>query len=226
MDQDLRLKIIRTNRRTLALEIAPDGTVLVRGPRYLPEAALRAFARSKRDWIEKQLHQRAAHPAYVLEEGALLPLYGEQIRVHLDPDVTRTNFRDGTLVLPGGDGEKALAGAENFYRRQARKVFEERLAHYAPILGVVYASLAVTGAKTRWGSCSQKGEIRLNWRLLLGKREWLDYVVVHELAHRKQMNHSPAFWALVESVLPDYRVRKKELNQHQGELWLCIACGS
>lgn len=226
MEQAGRIKIIRTNRRTLALEIAPDGTVLVRGPRYLPEAALRAFARSKRDWIEKQLHQRAAHPAHVLKEGALLPLYGEQIRVHLDPASARSRFQRGVLTLPGAEPEGQLAGAENFYRRQARKVFEERLAHYAPILGVAYASLAVTGAKTRWGSCSQKGEIRLNWRLLLGKPEWLDYVVVHELAHRKQMNHSPAFWALVESVLPDYRVQKKELNQHQGELWLCIACGS
>ena len=226
MDQGLRLQIIKTNRRTLALEIAPDGTVLVRGPRYLPEAALRAFALSKRDWIEAQLDQRAAHPAHVLKDGAILPLYGDQIRVHLDPAAARSRFQRGVLTLPGAESERQLAAAEGFYRRRAREIFQDRLAHYAPILGVKHETLTVTGAKTRWGSCSQKGDIRLNWRLLLGKPEWLDYVVVHELAHRKQMNHSPAFWALVESVLPDYRVRKKELNQHQGELWLCIACGS
>ena len=223
MEQAGRLKIIKSNRRTLALELAPDGTVLVRGPRYLPEAAFRAFALSKKDWIQAQLEKRAAHPPLVLEDGACLPLYGASIRVALDPAASRTRFSGSVLTLPGKTAAACLAGAEGFYRRRAREIFASRLAHYGAQMGVAHTGLAVTGAKTRWGSCNQKGKIRLNWRLLLGDPAWLDYVVVHELAHRKQMNHSPAFWAEVERILPDYKIRRNELNQHQGELQLCTA---
>ena len=101
---------------------------------------------------------------------------------------------------------------EALYREQARARISERAAWFARIMGVSYGRITIRAAKTRWGSCSAKGNLNFHWKLILMPEEVLDYVVVHELAHRKQMNHSPAFWAEVEKVLPDYRERRRWLK--------------
>lgn len=101
---------------------------------------------------------------------------------------------------------------EALYREQARARISERVAWFARIMGVSYGRITIRAAKTRWGSCSAKGNLNFHWKLILMPEEVLDYVVVHELAHRKQMNHSPAFWAEVEKVLPDYRERRRWLK--------------
>ncbi len=97
-------------------------------------------------------------------------------------------------------------------KKLARKVFAERCQLFAERMGVTYGTISVREQKTRWGSCSAKGNLNFNWKLVLMPDEVLDYVVVHELAHRKEMNHSPAFWALVERVIPDYRVQRAWLK--------------
>ncbi len=103
---------------------------------------------------------------------------------------------------------------EAFYRRAARKKIIERTAWYAKIMGVTYGRISIRAAKTRWGSCSGEGNLNFHWKLILMPPEILDYVVVHELAHRKQMNHSPLFWAEVEKVLPDYKARRAWLKEN------------
>ncbi|MGQ9724429.1 MAG: M48 metallopeptidase family protein, partial [Tepidimonas sp.] len=99
-------------------------------------------------------------------------------------------------------------------RAQARLRFAARIAHYAPLLAVRVAALRVSSARTRWGSASTRGTISLNWRLVCLPGELLDYVVVHELAHLREMHHGPAFWALVGSVLPDYADRRAALRRY------------
>lgn len=101
---------------------------------------------------------------------------------------------------------------ENKYRRMARERLGQRTAYFARLMGVSYGRITVRAAKTRWGSCSSQGNLNFHWKLVLMPPEVLDYVVVHELAHRKEMNHSPAFWAEVARVLPDYRERRKWLK--------------
>ena len=103
---------------------------------------------------------------------------------------------------------------ERAYRRQAKARLEERAAYFASRMGVSYQRISVRAAKTRWGSCSAKGNLNFHWKLILMPPQVLDYVVVHELAHRKEMNHSPAFWAEVEKILPDYRERRKWLKTY------------
>lgn len=103
---------------------------------------------------------------------------------------------------------------EQAYRRQAKARLEERAAYFASRMGVSYQRISVRAAKTRWGSCSAKGNLNFHWKLILMPPQVLDYVVVHELAHRKEMNHSPAFWAEVEKILPDYRERRKWLKTY------------
>ena len=98
-------------------------------------------------------------------------------------------------------------------RELARQRITRRVEYFAPLVGVTYNRIFIKEQKTRWGSCSSLGNLNFNWKLILLNEEVLDYVVVHELAHRKQMNHSPTFWAEVERVLPDYRERRRRLKE-------------
>lgn len=103
---------------------------------------------------------------------------------------------------------------ESRYRRMAREKLQQRTAYFARIMGVSYGRITIRAAKTRWGSCSGRGNLNFHWKLILMPPEVLDYVVVHELAHRKEMNHSPAFWAEVAKILPDYQERRKWLKTY------------
>ena len=113
--------------------------------------------------------------------------------------------------------KKAL---EQRYRQAAKEYFPSRVAYYEQIIGVTHASIRIRDQKTRWGSCSSKGNLNFNWRLMLAPPRVLDYVVVHELCHRKEMNHSKAFWDAIETVLPDYVQLRKWLKDNGGKLTL------
>ena len=104
------------------------------------------------------------------------------------------------------------------YRQAAKEYIPKRVAYYAQLLDVTYATISIRDQKTRWGSCSSKGNLSFSWRLILAPPKVLDYVVVHELCHRKEMNHSPRFWALVESMIPDYKTHRKWLKENGEKL--------
>lgn len=108
------------------------------------------------------------------------------------------------------------------YIAVARDIFTKKAAYYARIMNVAYGRISIREQKTRWGSCSSKGNLNFNWRLIFAPEEVLDYVVVHELAHRREMNHSKAFYAIVESVLPDYRSPRRWLREHGHSLWEAV----
>ena len=97
-----------------------------------------------------------------------------------------------------------------------------RAAYYAPLIGVTYGRITIRNQTSRWGSCSSKGNLNFNWRLIFAPEEVVDYIVVHELAHRKEMNHSRAFYNVVASVLPDYKVQEKWLKENGEKLWNCV----
>ncbi len=171
-------RILRSRRRTLSLEITPAGEVLIRAPLRLSNAAIRAFAASKGDWIARHLALREERKA------------------------------------AASDQPRLSAGEAEALRERAKELFPRRAAHYAPLLGVDYGRITVRGQHSRWGSCSAKGNLNFNFLLLLAPPEVLDYVVVHELCHRKEMNHSPRFWTLVESQVPDWRSCRAWLREH------------
>lgn len=113
-----------------------------------------------------------------------------------------------------------LSGAERRrYMQLARDIFTQKTAYYAAVMHVTYGRITIREQKTRWGSCSSAGNLNFNWRLIFAPEPVIDYVVVHELAHRKEMNHSPAFYAIVQSVLPDYKTQQKWLRDHGASLW-------
>lgn len=172
------IKIIRSNRRTISLEITKEGTVQVRAPYGVLEAEIFQFVNSKQDWIEKHLQK--------IQEKIERTTSFEQLSYEQIQELAQ----------------------------QALKVLPKRTAYYAKIMGVNYGRITIRNQKTRWGSCSSKGNLNFNCMLMLMPPEIQDYVVVHELCHRKEMNHSAKFWAEVEKVLPDYKERRKWLKEN------------
>ena len=170
----LEIKVIRSGRKSISIQVDSRGQVTVRAPYRAPMEDIEQFVEKKRAWIEK--HVKAAQ-----EEGA-------------DPPLTIADLH--------------ALGAE------AMRVIPERVRYYAPLVGVTYGNITIRSQKTRWGSCSASGNLNFNCLILLAPPEVLDYVVVHELCHRKQMNHSPLFWAEVERVLPDYKASVRWLKQN------------
>lgn len=224
----------RSQRRTIGLSVGPEG-LSVRAPRWTPMAEVEALLHDKAVWVIDKL-QRARERAGALAQartvwanGAELAFLGQRVRLQLDP---AHGFAQVGAVLepPASEAPERVAtlrlglahsaseiqirdAAQAWLVRQAKRVFAERLDHFAPQLGVRYTQMRLSSASTRWGSASANGTIRLNWRLIHLKMEMVDYVVVHELSHLRHMDHSPQFWAVVAGVLPDHRQRRQALRQ-------------
>ena len=170
----MEYRILRSSRKTIAIQITPEGEVLVRCPNRMPKWQIQQFVDSKKTWIEAHLQKITTRPAA--------------------PKLTQQEL-------------KALA-------KQAAEDLSKRVARFAPLVGVSWGRITIRCQRTRWGSCSGKGNLNFNCLLMLSPEEVRDYVVVHELCHRKQMNHSPRFWAEVAAILPDYPSRKKWLKDN------------
>ena len=183
---NLAITVIRSRMRTLALEIRPDCTVVVRAPLSCPDAEIRRFVSLKESWILS----------------------------HLEKMRSETGLSGRDSAAPARFSREELeALAED-----AMKDLPERCAKYAPLVGVRYGRVTIRNQKTRWGSCSAAGNLNFNCLLMMAPPEVRDYVVVHELCHRKELNHSARFWSEVEHVLPDYKERRKWLKDHGNAL--------
>ena len=126
--------------------------------------------------------------------------------------------RAARLVVGGASPEAASGAIDRWYRREARRRITAAVAREAGRLGVEHTSIAIRDQRTRWGSCSRRGTLSFNWRLVIAPVEVLDYVVIHELCHLRELNHSKAFWRLVDEALPNWREQRRWLNEHGPEL--------
>ena len=179
------ITVIRSARKTVGLEIKPNGQIILRAPLAMTETQMRQFLSEKEAWLKKHL--------LIFKDKQ-----SKRTETSTQPRLTEADIR-------------ALAD-------RALTEIPPRVAYYAKIIGVTYGRITIRNQTTRWGSCSSKGNLNFNCLLMLAPSEIADYTIVHELCHRKEMNHSAAFWALVESVMPDYRDRVKWVNEHGGEI--------
>lgn len=225
----------RARRRSIGFSVGPDG-LSVRAPSWVTLGAVDSALREKSDWILRKLgearerQQRMEGGRIVWAHGAVLPYLGEPLTVVLDPShgfagkggalVTATDQPSLHVGLPHSASPAQIRDAvQAWLMRDARRHFTERLDHFAPLLGVRWASLRLSSANTRWGSAKADGSIRLNWRLLHYRPAIIDYVVAHELAHLRVMDHSPRFWDTVATVVPDYAQLRSRLRDEPAPLW-------
>jgi predicted metal-dependent hydrolase len=207
---------VRARRRTVTILIE-RARVEVRSPRWTPIAEIEAFLREKERWIRRRIEETRRQPApFVWREGERLPLLGEALRIELSSftDGVRRAGQSIEVGLPRGCAAARLRTAVlEWLKSEAKRVFLERVALLAPRLAVPAPELKLSNARTQWGSCNARGRVRLNWRLVHLPLTLVDYVVAHELAHLRELNHSPRFWALVGSLCPGYALARRELER-------------
>ena len=185
LDDKTHIEVIRSKRKTLAIEIRPDMRVVVRAPEKIPQNEIIKFVEEKQNWIKKHL-----------------------VQMYFKAEEMKKQKKEPALT--NADIEKLC--------QKALSVIPDKVKYYAEIMGVTYGRITIRNQKTRWGSCSSKGNLNFNCLLMLMPDKVLDYVVVHELCHLKQMNHSKKFWKEVERYMPDYKNYKKWLNENGGAL--------
>lgn len=189
--EQIEVNIIRSKRRTLGLEVKYDGTVTARVPMRASRKIIEEFIQEHEPWIMRKRREWSGAGSS-----------GEQAK-------------NGQNGFQSTDSEKVLPAVETKEgKAKIRHLIEEKVMYYAKLMGVTYNRITMRNQKTRWGSCSSQGNLNFNNRLLFVPEELMEYVVVHELAHRKQMNHSKAFWNEVEKYLPDYKERRARLREY------------
>lgn len=218
MDVPISYRVKRSAGRKVRILIRPNGEVEVRAPGWVPEEYIDGVVKGKAEWIrqslEKVRHNQELRSKFVFDSARFL---GKQYPVHKSKD-QRTDFDGKRFRVQGQTADEMRQALSKWYRKAAREIFEERVAHYATRMGVTPAGVRVNGAKTRWGSCSEKGNINLCWKLVMAEGHLIDYIVIHELAHLKEMNHSEEFWALVAEWCPDYKACRQELKVFQAAI--------
>jgi predicted metal-dependent hydrolase len=176
--------IIRSSRKTLSLQMKPDGHLVVRAPHRTSDRQIRQFVENNSAWIQK--HRE------------LIEQRRRQEEMNPPPAITKETLER--------------------LRSLASETIPPRVSYYANLMGVSYGRITIRAQKSRWGSCSAKGNLNFNCLLMLTPPEVQNYVIVHELCHRKQMNHSPAFWREVEQIMPEYRRHRLWLKKNGGAL--------
>jgi len=223
-DHFLEYRLARSKRRTIGFLIDEDG-LRVTAPKWVTVAEIENAIRDKQRWILTKLAERRERSARRLQphmqwcDGATLPYLGNDITLRiLAAQATGVTYnaetRELTVSLPPEAGEQQLKDrVQGWLQLEAKRVFAERLPVYAEKLGVTYHSFALSSATTQWGSCTVEGKIRLNWRLIHFALPMIDYVIAHELSHLREMNHSPRFWATVQSIFPEFEMAKRVLRE-------------
>lgn len=227
--QLLEYALRRSQRRSIGFLIDDHG-LRVSAPNRLGLAAIESAIRDKQRWIMDKLQlrrERALLPQHirpVWSDGSLLPYLGAHLKLKLwDTRTVRIDFDavNGELHLhlpPGTSQQQLEIHLQRWLQAQARHLFGQRLPHYAEKLGVSYHSFALSSAKTLWGSCTTQRKIRINWRLIHFPLALIDYVIAHELAHLREMNHSARFWATVASIYPNHAAARQQLREHARHL--------
>jgi len=206
----LSYHLVRAKRRTIALFVDGDG-IEARAPRHAAIADIETFIREKERWIRRRLAEPRRRPL-VWEAGTRLPWLGRTVSLMLRHGESGVWLSEDRLELGLADGASLRERALDWMRTQALEFFRGRVAELVRSRGLRVVAVGLSNAQTRWGSCGSNGRILLNWRLMMLPPHLIDYVAAHELAHLRELNHSPRFWGIVALLYPDFRAARRELN--------------
>jgi predicted metal-dependent hydrolase len=215
----MEYQIIRSRRKTVAICIGRDGSVVVRAPLRTAKNFIDAFVFEKQRWIQEKSAFMAAHEEqrreFRITEGSALPLLGREYPVVYGDKVA---FDGICFKIPNDHFETLKPQLIQIYQSLAKNFIPERVTCFSQRTGWIPAGVRIGAANTSWGSCSGKNKLNFTWKLIMAEPALVDYVVVHELAHLVEHNHSVRFWRLVESVLPDFQERRAKLRLLAQEL--------
>lgn len=209
--------IYRSRRRTLALYVDLHGTLIVKAPERLAESKIFEFVKSKQDWIaarQHQIKQNSYINRNVVTHNTFL-FMGQELMPVISQSAKQISRSDGVLLIPAKfqSDDMVTRKIQKWYKAQAEMLLSERVRYFAGRLNIQPTEAAINNNKTRWGSCDSKRRINLNWRAACLPPNLFDYIVVHEFCHMLEFNHTKYFWAIVETILPDWRTLRKHLKQ-------------
>ncbi len=211
-------KLIRSRRRTIALEVTHDATLIVRAPLRTPAVHIEEMIREKHAWIQRKLEEMKKRPSasvHEYKEGELFLFLGRSYPLHIAENEDGTIERMDRLNVSSSLVPEIRQRLRRWYMDEAAKEIRARCMWFSMTTGHVPASIRITDARQRWGSCTHKGGLNFSWRLIQAPPEIVDYVVVHELVHIGQPDHSKKFWNKVREILPDYERRRGWLRENE-----------
>ncbi|MEK6537548.1 MAG: SprT family zinc-dependent metalloprotease [Nitrospirota bacterium] len=214
-------KLIRSKRRTLALTICADATLVVRAPAHTPLDTIEQFIGKNTDWIKRTLVRLERRPQVKQKEfvsGEEFLFLGKSYPLEVQNDTCQPlHLRDG-FILNAKERSRGRELFTGWYKKEAKKIIPARVEGWARRFGLAYKSVNITCANRRWGSCAPNDRLNFSWRLVMAPMPVIDYVVVHELAHITHKNHSRRFWSGVKAMCPDYKDAKTWLRANEGML--------
>lgn len=214
-------KLIRSHRKTIGLQITNDARLIVRAPHFAPEGLIYKLVRQKGPWIKAKqdyFKQRQGKiPVRKFEPGEEFLYLGQGYPLVVTENLPKAVILDGSLMISNVVLGNARDHIENWYKDQALGYITQRVENYTRMSDFKYRSIRINNATTRWGSCGGKDTLNFTWRLIMAPARVVDYVVVHELVHLKQRDHSRKFWIKVAEMMPDYSQDERWLK-HNGHL--------
>ena len=222
-EETIELTVIKSKRKSLSIAIQPDGNLIVKAPLFMLDGEILKWVKSKTSWIIRQrarvLEQQEVNTPKQYVTGEKFLYLGQEYELEVRISQGRAKMvglvEDKIVLFSKTDNEAEVQKIlTDWYVKQAKIWIAKRVHFFANQMGESFHSITIKNQKKRWGSCSSARNLNFNWRLIMAPEEVIDYVVVHELCHLRQMNHSKAFWNEVENVLPDYKVRKKWLDEN------------
>ena len=228
MHNGLNFQLIRSKKRrkTISLHIKEDGRIVIYVPYHTPKGEIEKFIKEKQSWIvekisEKEKFTKEPNKAFIPGEKFLY--LGESYPLEIGdthPKGISLKLSFGKFLIDQGHAAKAKDLFTQWYKREAKERIEERVHYFSNRLQLVPKGLKITGAKHRWGSCSRDNRLSFSWRIIMAPLRIIDYVLIHELVHIKEKNHSKRFWTSLETILPDYRKHRFWLKENEHRLWL------
>ena len=212
----VKLKIIKSKRRTISLSINNDAELVARVPYNYDKAKLDAFIKEKSKWIVKHLKEvetsKLKYAPFNVEDGAVLTILEKNYTINLKPNA-KTKIVDDNIVLPSLNSKKHLI---NLIKKIALNYLQERVPQLSFKFNFKYGNIKVGSAKTVWGSCSGRNDLNFTYKLMFTPHFVVDYIIIHELSHTKIKNHSVKFYQLVKNCMPNYKLAEQWLKENKG----------
>jgi predicted metal-dependent hydrolase len=212
-------QIIRSKRKTIALVVTSDAKLIIRSPEKTPIECLNWLVEKKKGWIHKKkelaVRNRYKHAKKRFVDGEGFMYLSRWRKLAISDTAEKIRLMGNTLYFPAKSLKIADRAMQEWYKHQAGEVIRKRVAWFAELHGLDYKSIRLTDAKKRWGSCGPTNSLNFSWRLVMAPMEMIDYVVVHELCHTVEKNHTKNYWVMVKTIIPDYRKRKEWLEKNQ-----------
>lgn len=218
MNQTPGFTLIRSRRRSLSIEVTHQAQVIVRAPLHAQEDYIIKFTHSKSGWIEKQIAKMQKYKTRKYAEGEEFLYLGNPYKLHIG-NYKQIHIAD-TLNFPNFLEFRIKEELSKWYINQAKDLIKERVKHHSTIMQTQYKDIAFSDTKSKWGSCAPDNALQFNWRLIMSPLLVIDYVVVHELTHTQEKNHSRIFWKKVEQYKPAYKQYKKWLEENSRKMFL------